>query len=102
MNEPDLLADIHRHHVVIYGRMSCGFCVMATRWMQSRGIPFEFIIASGNPALREKLAAVSGQPTVPQIFVDGVSIGGYQDLLARAAEDEFLRALERRSPDNDT
>lgn len=102
MNEPDLLAAIHRHHVVIYGRMSCGFCVMTTRWMQSRGIPYEFIVTSGNPALRAALAEVSGQPTVPQIFVGGVSIGGYQDLLGRSAEDDFLRALERRSADNET
>lgn len=93
MTDIELLAERHKHHVVIYGRMSCGFCVRATLWMKQRNIPFEFVVTSGNLPLRDALARHTGQSTVPQIFVGGVSVGGYQELLERASDDAFLERL---------
>ena len=55
---------------------------MAKRLLLSRGIEFEEINASRDPALRDWLVQQSGQRTVPQIFIDGVSIGGYTELSA--------------------
>ena len=68
--------------VKIYTTSLCGYCIMAKRLLLSRGIAFEEINASSDPALRSWLVEQSGQSTVPQIFIDGVSIGGYTELSA--------------------
>ena len=66
--------------VKIYTRAWCGYCTAALRLLESKGIPFEHIDATGNPELRAWIAEASGQSTVPQIFIDGESIGGYSEL----------------------
>ncbi|MDX2089935.1 MAG: glutaredoxin 3 [Kofleriaceae bacterium] len=71
--------------VKIYTRKWCGYCTAALDLLERKGIHFEHIDASGNPELRRWLAEVSGQHTVPQIFIGERSIGGFTE----------LRALER-------
>ncbi|MCX5747086.1 MAG: glutaredoxin 3 [Proteobacteria bacterium] len=68
--------------VVIYTRGGCGYCTAALRLLDARGIAYEHIDASHRPDLRAKIAKESGQTTVPQIFIDGRSIGGYTELHA--------------------
>lgn len=53
---------------------------MAARLLASSGIEFEEIDVSGDREQRRWLARVSGQRTVPQIFVGERSIGGYSEL----------------------
>ena len=74
--------------VKIFTTPLCGYCLMAKRLLMSRGITFEEVDASGKPDLRLWLIQVSGQRTVPQIFIHGRSVGGYTELsvLDRAGE----------------
>ena len=53
---------------------------MAARLLTSAGVEFEEIDVSGDWEQRRWLARVSGQRTVPQIFVGETSIGGYSEL----------------------
>jgi glutaredoxin 3 len=55
---------------------------MAARLLTSAGIEFEEIDVSGDWDQRRWLAQVSGQRTVPQIFVGERAIGGYSELRA--------------------
>jgi glutaredoxin 3 len=55
---------------------------MAARLLASAGIEFDEIDVSGDLQQRRWLAQVSGQGTVPQIFVGERSIGGYSELRA--------------------
>jgi glutaredoxin 3 len=72
-------------NVEIYSRDSCGYCRAARALLQELGIAFTLHDVSGNPQLyQEMLARSSGRYTVPQIFFDGVGIGGYTDLLQLA------------------
>ena len=48
--------------------------------LTKKGIPFEDIDVSDDPALREEIAQRSGQRTVPQIFIGDESIGGFMEL----------------------
>jgi glutaredoxin 3 len=73
-------------HVKLYTRSWCGYCTAAERLLVAKGIPFERIDCSGDRAMRRWLVEATGRTTVPQIFIDDVSIGGYDD----------LRALDRR------
>ena len=68
--------------VKIYTREGCGYCTAAIRLLRSKGVVFQHIDATGDPATRRWLAEVSGQATVPQIFIDGRSVGGFTDIRA--------------------
>lgn len=67
--------------VVIYTTSYCPYCDAAKEFLDSKGVKYEEIDVTNDEAVREKIAALSGRQTVPQIFVDGVSIGGYEDLV---------------------
>jgi glutaredoxin 3 len=68
--------------VIVYTTLVCPFCVRAKRLLEHKEVPFREIDVTSDVALREKMVADSGRRTVPQIFVDGESIGGYHELQA--------------------
>lgn len=68
--------------IKIYTRRWCGYCTAAIELLERKGVEFEHIDASSDPELRRWLAEVSGQRTVPQIFVDDRPIGGFSELRA--------------------
>ena len=65
--------------VKIYTTSWCGYCHSALRLLKQKGVAFEQIDAS-DPATRRWLREVTGRTTVPQIFIAGVSVGGYTDI----------------------
>ena len=69
-------------HVKIYTRKWCGYCTSAERLLRAKGVAFEQVDATDDPATREWLVEVTHRTTVPQIFIDGKPIGGYDDLAA--------------------
>lgn len=79
--------------VIVYTTPFCPYCVRAIRLLEKKGVPFTDIGVMENPELRREMEARSGGYTVPQIFIDGESIGGSDELVAfeRAGElDEML------------
>jgi len=66
--------------VVLYGSASCGYCAAAKRLLAKKGVSFEDIPVADDEALRRDIAQRSGQQTVPQIFINDESIGGFDDL----------------------
>ena len=68
--------------VTIYTRALCGYCWAATRLLRKKGVAFEEIDATGDNATRAWLAQVTGRTTVPQVFINGKSVGGADDLRA--------------------
>ena len=75
--------------VEIYTTPSCPFCVRAKRLLDARGIAFEEIDLANDHALREEVIERTGRRTVPQIFIDGRSIGGFEELAALDAAGEL-------------
>jgi glutaredoxin 3 len=69
-------------HVKIYTRRWCGYCTAAEELLKQKGVAYEHVDATGDPATRKWLVEVTGRTTVPQIFIDGKPIGGYDDLRA--------------------
>ncbi len=67
--------------VVVYTTAYCPYCVAAKKFLKSKKVPFEEIDVSHDEVIRSTLVKMSGQMTVPQIFSDGKSIGGYDDLV---------------------
>ena len=67
--------------IEIYSSMWCPFCHRAKQLLQSKGAGFEEFDVDVNPALRNEMTQRSGgRQTVPQIFINGEHIGGYEDL----------------------
>jgi glutaredoxin 3 len=68
--------------VQVYVTQYCPYCHAAKRLLKSKGVEFEEINVTDDDEMREKLVKMTGgRETVPQIFVDGNSIGGYDDLV---------------------
>ncbi len=67
--------------VIIYTTVSCPYCHAAKEFLKSKKVSYEEIDVTDDEAMREKMAKMSGQQTVPQIFADGKSIGGYEELI---------------------
>jgi glutaredoxin 3 len=69
--------------VVIYTTQYCPYCHAAKDFLKKQKITFEEIDVSDDDAMRDKLVKMTGgRSTVPQIFADDKSIGGYDDLVA--------------------
>lgn len=69
-------------HVKVYTRKWCGYCSAAERLLDAKGIPYEQVDCTGDNKTRKWLLETTGRSTVPQIFIAGKSIGGYDDLSA--------------------
>jgi glutaredoxin 3 len=74
------LPDAFGSDVVVYLTPWCPYCTMARRLLTARGIPHEVVDVSGNAAARTWLRASTNQHTVPQIFIKGRSVGGFDQL----------------------
>jgi len=67
--------------VEIYTKMFCGFCGSAKRLLAAKGVEAEeYDITMGGPKRAEMIQRANGRTTVPQIFIDGVHVGGCDDL----------------------
>ncbi len=67
--------------VIIYSKDYCPYCVAAKNLCTQKGVGFTEIDV-GKDALEyeEMLKRASPRRTVPQIFVDGQGIGGFDDM----------------------
>ena len=79
--------------VTIYTTAWCGYCAAAKRLLKSKAVEFEEIAVDGNAALRAEIEARSGRHTVPQIFIDAQSVGGYDDIAALNSSGDLDRLL---------
>jgi glutaredoxin 3 len=79
--------------VVIYTTDYCSFCARAKALLRSKGVSFEEIDLSHDPSLREEVQQRTGRRTVPQIFIDGVSVGGFDEIRQLDEDGELDRML---------
>jgi len=78
-------------HVKIYTKDSCSFCYAAKHLLTKRGIAWEEIPVNGNASAEQEMHALTGRSTVPQILIDGTSIGGYSELVDMDMEGKLQR-----------
>jgi glutaredoxin 3 len=73
--------------VEVYVTEFCPYCVRAKALLKAKGVPFEEIDVTDDTELREKMVELAGgRRTVPEIFVNGKIVGGYDELRALEAE----------------
>jgi glutaredoxin 3 len=75
--------------VVVYSTAYCPYCIMAYRLLERGKYPFARVDVSGDHAAREWLVQTTSRTTVPQIFIHGENIGGYDELSALERKGEL-------------
>ena len=69
--------------VEIYTTPFCGYCAMAKRLLDRKGVTYSEIDVSADPSLRAAMVQrANGRRTVPQIFIGTTHVGGSDDLHA--------------------
>jgi len=70
-------------HVTMYTTQVCPYCTRAKALLQQRGVAsIDEIRIDLHPAERQKMMALTGRRTVPQIFIGDTHVGGCDDLVA--------------------
>lgn len=76
----------------------CPYCSRARRLLQAKGVAFEEIDVDAQRETRAQMVARAGRPSVPQIFIGGVHIGGYDELLALDTAGTLDPLINPRNP----
>lgn len=86
--------------IEIYTTKACPYCVRAKQLLQARGVEYqEYLISFDDEQKWNELEIKSGgMQTVPQIYKDGVILGGYTELADLDAQDE-LKSLKSKAFD---
>ena len=79
--------------IEVFSTERCPYCVMAKRLLTSKGLDYREIDVTHDEALRRDMEQRSGRRTVPQIFIDGEPVGGYDDLARLNSAGELDRRL---------
>ena len=66
--------------IEMYMKPTCPFCMGARRLLESKGQSWDEVDIAAQPERREEMVRRSGRTTVPQIWIDGRHVGGYDDL----------------------
>ena len=85
--------------VEVYSTSYCPYCMRAKALLRSKGVVFEEIDVTNDPALRAKMVErAGGRRTVPEIFINGEIIGGCDELYMLELSGELDTLLARPPP----
>ncbi len=76
------------------GMVMCGNSDRALRALEAAGAPVTAVDVLPDPRIRQELSAVSGWPTIPQVFVRGELIGGADIVEELLASGELRQKLD--------
>ena len=83
-------------HILMYSTGTCPYCIRAEQLLQRKGIEdIEKVRVDLDPARRDEMMAKTQRRTVPQIFIDDLHVGGFDDLAALDHEGKLDPLLER-------
>ncbi len=85
--------------VEIYSTLLCGYCARAKALLGAQGRRLrEYRRAEPIPSRRDEMVErAGGRTTVPQIFIDGVHVGGSDDLARARPRRQARRAARARA-----
>ena len=69
--------------VLMYSTTVRPYCLRAEQLLKNKGVTeIEKVRVDLDPAQRETMMQRTGRRTVPQIYIGGTHVGGYDDLVA--------------------
>jgi glutaredoxin 3 len=81
--------------ITVYTTDPCSFCVRVKALLAARGVEYEEINLSRDPAGRSELVSRTGMMSFPQVIVGDALVGGFREMLAATESgrlDELLAA----------
>jgi monothiol glutaredoxin len=78
---------------------ACGFSLRASGALNALGVKYAALDILPDPRIREELSAISGWPTIPQLFVDGELIGGCDIVMEMFESGELAETLGVEQPE---
>lgn len=96
-NIQDIKKIINTHKVLVFIKGShhqpaCGFSAKTLKILNQYNISFQTINVLENSIIRKNIKIYSNWPTIPQIYINGEFIGGF-DLLNKLHEKSELQEL---------
>jgi glutaredoxin 3 len=82
-------------NVLMYSTATCPYCIRARELLDSKEVSYSDIRIDEHPEKREEMRVKSGRHTVPQIFINNVSIGGCDDLYALESQGQLTILLSK-------
>lgn len=80
--------------VEVYSTNYCPYCIRAKQLLDAKDVDYTEIDVTNDEAGRVALVEKSGgRRTVPQIFINGQAIGGYDDMRALEESGELDKLL---------
>ena len=83
--------------VEIYTKDYCPYCMRAKHLLETKGVRFEEYEITNDADGQRDMIQRSGRRTVPQIFIDGVHLGGSDDLIEANRNGQLDRLLAGKS-----
>jgi len=68
---------------VVWSKPACPFCVKAKNLLKNKGIEYEEKNIAEGYKIEDLLALVPNARTMPQVWLDGEHLGGYDQLEAK-------------------
>ena len=92
---------IEREDVVLFMKGTpqfamCGNSQRALEALRRAGAPVTVVDILPDPQIRQELSAISGWPTIPQVFVRGELVGGADIVEELEASGELRRTLSEK------
>ncbi len=79
--------------VEIYTKSWCPYCARAKADLNEKGVAFQEIDVTTDARREAEMVERAGRTSVPQIFIEGVHLGGSDDLRAAMGSGELDRLL---------
>ena len=76
----------------------CGFSARISQILNASGADYAAMDILPDPRIREELSALSGWPTIPQLFVDGELVGGCDIVTEMFESGELAETLGTEQP----
>lgn len=86
--------------VLLYVTSWCPYCRRAKALLTKKGVAFTEVDIEASAENRKAMIDVSGRRTVPQIFINGTHVGGFDDLFELDAKGMLDKLLDRSPPAN--
>lgn len=77
---------------------ACGFSARTAATLQALQASFAAVDVLPDPRIRQELSAISGWPTIPQLFVKGELIGGCDIVMEMYESGELAETLGLEQP----
>jgi glutaredoxin 3 len=92
-NLASLPKDPKQANVEVYTKDYCPYCVAAINLLTQKGVGFvEYDVTRDAEKHKEMLERATPRRTVPQIFVGGVGLGGFDDI-KKLDQEQKLEAI---------